>query len=117
MGGTVTEPNLRLPNVEQSQLNGCSEGVKCCFFLIHYFLAVLGLHCCMQAFSGCGEQGLRSSFRMRASHCDGFSCCRAQALIMQVSVVVVYGLSCSTACEIFPNQGWNPCLLHWQADS
>ena len=35
----------------------------------------------------------------------------------QASVVVVPGLSCSTGCEIFPNQGSNPCLLHWQADS
>ena len=27
------------------------------------------------------------------------------------------GLSCPAVCEIFPDQGWNPCLLHWQADS
>ena len=27
------------------------------------------------------------------------------------------GLSCSTACGIFPDQGLNPCLLHWQVDS
>ena len=27
------------------------------------------------------------------------------------------GLSCSTACGIFPDQGSNPCPLHWQADS
>ena len=26
--------------------------------LIYLFLAALGLHCCMQAFSSCGEQGL-----------------------------------------------------------
>ena len=26
------------------------------------------------------------------------------------------GLSCSVACGIFPDQGWNLCLLHWQAD-
>ena len=26
-------------------------------------------------------------------------------------------LSCSAACETFPDQGLNPCLLHWQADS
>ena len=25
-------------------------------------------------------------------------------------------LSCSTACGIFPDQGWNPCLLRWQVD-
>ena len=33
------------------------------------------------------------------------------------SVVVAHGLSCSVACGIFPDQGSNPCLLHWQADS
>ena len=27
------------------------------------------------------------------------------------------GLSCSAACGTFPDQGSNPCLLHWQADS
>ena len=32
-------------------------------------------------------------------------------------VVVGQGLSCSAACGIFPYQGLNPCLLHWQADS
>ena len=32
-------------------------------------------------------------------------------------VVVAYGPSCSTACGIFPDQGSNPCPLHWQADS
>ena len=33
------------------------------------------------------------------------------------SVAVVHGLSCSTACGIFLDQGLNPCLLHWQKDS
>ena len=33
------------------------------------------------------------------------------------SVVVAHGLSCSAACGIFPDQGSNPCPLHWQADS
>ena len=28
-----------------------------------------------------------------------------------VSVVVAYGLSCSKACGIFLDQGWNPCPL------
>ena len=30
------------------------------------------------------------------------------------SVVVAHKLSCSVAYGIFPDQGWNPCLLHWQ---
>ena len=33
------------------------------------------------------------------------------------SVAVAHRLSCSTVCGIFPSQGSNPCLLHWQADS
>ena len=33
------------------------------------------------------------------------------------SVVVAHGLSRSAACGIFPDQGSNPCPLHWQADS
>ena len=64
-----------------------------------------------------------------ASHCGGFSCCGARALGTRasvvvahglqstISVVVAHGLSCSVACGIFPNQGLNPCSLHWQVDS
>ena len=54
----------------------------------------------------------------------GFSSCRhvgsvfvAPMLWSIGSVVVVHRLSCSEACEIFPDQGSNPCLLHWQMDS
>ena len=49
----------------------------------------------------------------------GFSSCgtQAQQLWLAGSVVVVHGLCCSEVCGIFPNQGSNPCPLHWQADS
>ena len=30
------------------------------------------------------------------------------------SIVVAHGLSCSKACEIFPDQGLNLYLLYWQ---
>ena len=33
------------------------------------------------------------------------------------SVAVAHGPSCSVVCGIFPDQGSNPCPLHWQADS
>ena len=33
------------------------------------------------------------------------------------SVIVAHGPSCSAACGIFPDQGSDPCPLHWQADS
>ena len=41
------------------------------YLFVCLFLAALGLHCCMQAFSSCGAQ---------VSHCSGFSCFGAQAL-------------------------------------
>ena len=42
-------------------------------------MAVLGPHCCVQAFSNCQEQGLLSRCGVWASP-GGFSCCRAQAV-------------------------------------
>ena len=30
---------------------------------------------------------------------------------------MAHGLSCSTSCGIFLDQGLNPCPLHWQVDS
>ena len=54
----------------------------------------------------------------------GFSSCGLRASVVVArglwssgSEVVAQGLSCSMACEIFPDQGSKPCPLHWQADS
>ena len=61
--------------------------------------------------------GVGWSFRgAPASHCSGFPP-GAQALGSQASGVVAYRLSCSAACGILPDQGSNPCPLHWQSDS
>ena len=57
----------------------CVHWSSTLFFNI-LFLAALGLHWCTWAFPSCGEQGLLSSWSMRASHCGSFSCCRAPAL-------------------------------------
>ena len=35
----------------------------------------------------------------------------------RASIVVSHGISCSSVCGIFPDQGSNLCLLHWQTDS
>ena len=55
---------------------------------------------------------------MRASvvAARGLSSCNSQALEHRL-IVVVHWLSSSEACGIFPDQGSNPCLLHWQVDS
>ena len=62
------------------------------FFILKFylFLAALGLCCCKQAFLSCSK-GLLSSC-VWASPCSGFSCCKAQALGAQTSVVVALRL-------------------------
>ena len=108
------------------------------FILKFYlFLAALGLHCCVRAFSSCGERGLLFVSVRRlliavaslllwstGSRRMGFSSCGVRALVVVAcrlwsagSVVVAHGLSCSATCGIFPDQGLNPRPLHWQADS
>ena len=86
-----------------------------CFFFLNFIyfwlrwasVAARGLFsscCCLR----CGAQ---------ASHCGGPSRSGARALGTWASAAVAHGLSCSTACGILPDQGLNPCPLHWQADS
>ena len=57
-----------------------------------------------------------------SSRCAGLSL--SQPLLLRStgsrhagSVVVAHRPSSSAACGIFPDQGLNPCPLHWQADS
>ena len=52
------------------------------------------------------------SLQSSGSRHMGFSSCS-----MCAQWVWHTGLSCSAACGIFPDQGSNPCLLHWQVDS
>ena len=49
-------------------------------------------------------------------HLDALKYCRSR-LQSRGSTVVVGGLSCSVACRVFPDQGLNPCHLHWEAGS
>ena len=79
-------------------------------------MAVLGLRFCARAFSSCGKQGplfiaVRGPLTIAASLVGSTGSRRAG------SVVVAHGPSHSAACGIFPDQGSNPCPLHWQADS
>ena len=81
------------------------------YLFIYLFMAVLGLRFCARAFSSCGKWGplfiaVRGPLLLwsTGSRCTG-------------SVIVAHRPSCSTACGIFPDQGSNPCPVHWQADS
>ena len=71
-------------------------------------------NCCKRAFSSCGERGLLSGCGMRASHCSGFSCCRAWGLGMRAVVAAVHGLSCFMECAIFLGPGIEPVSLALQ---
>ena len=80
------------------------------FWLCWVFVSVWGL-------SLVAENGGHSSLR-----CAGLSL--SQPLLLRStgsrragSVIVAHEPSCSAACGIFPDQGSNPCPLHWQADS
>ena len=79
------------------------------------FLAALDLRCRV-GFSLAVLSGGSSSLQRGASHRHVLSRCRAQALGHTRSVVVTRGLSFLEVCGIFPDQGSNPCLLHWRAD-
>ena len=64
-------------------------------FLITYLLnllAALGLHCCA-GFLWLWLAGATLRCGVQASHCGGFSCCRAQALGVWASVAVACGIS------------------------
>ena len=65
------------------------------YVCMYLFMAVLGLRFCARAFSSCGKWGRGATVRCgaRASHCGGFSCCRAQALGARAPVVVARALS------------------------
>ena len=110
-----------------------SNGTLCYQLLFFFNLFIFG---CAGAsvlhgpFSKGNKQ--RLLFIAQASHCGGFSCCRAQALghvgFSSCSVwaqqlrfpgpgAQAHRVSCSMACGIFLDQGSNPCILHWQVDS
>ena len=84
-------------------------------FIYLFIFAVLGLRFCGRAFSSCGKRGplfiaVRGPLTITAS-------LRSTGSRRAGSVIVAHGPSCSVACGIFPDQGSNPCPLHWQADS
>ena len=72
-------------------------------------------------FSGCGLQALErvdfSGCGLQALERLDVSVCGLQAWSAVTSVAAAQELSFPTACAIFPDQGPNPCPLHWQADS
>ena len=74
------------------------------------WLAALGLHCSMRAFSTCSQQGLLSSCSTRASHCGGFSCFGGRDLDMWASVVAALHAS-TLDSRVWAQQLWCTALV------
>ena len=65
----------------------------------------------MQVFSSCGKQGPVSSCGAQASHCSGFSCCRARAPehgLQSTGSVVVGEWAQLRGMRDHPRPGLNP---------
>ena len=87
------------------------------FFLIYFYFWL-----CWVLVSVRGLPLVVASGGHSSSRCAGLSLLRPLLLRSTGSrragsVVVAHGPSCSAVCGIFPDQGSNPCSLHWQADS
>ena len=92
------------------------------FFLIIYFYLFIYIWLCWVFVSVRGLSPVAASGGHSSSRCAGLSLSRFLLLRSTGSrragsVIVAHGPSCSAACGIFPDQGSNPCPLHWQADS
>ena len=79
-------------------------------------MAVLGLRFRVRAFSSCGMWG-PLFITVRGPLIIAASPVVEHRLQTRGSAIVAHGPSCSAACGILPDQGSNPCPLHWQADS
>ena len=94
------------------------------FFFFNFFFIYLFIYLwlCWVFISVRGLSLVAASGGHSSSRCAGLSLSRPLPLRgtgsrRAGSVVVAHGPSHSTACGIFPDQGSNPCPLHWQADS
>ena len=87
------------------------------FFLIYLFIyGCVGSSFLCEGFLQLWQAGATLHRGARASHYRGLSLWTTGSR-RAGSVIVAHGPSCSAACGIFPDQGSNPCVLHWQADS
>ena len=114
----ITEPLTR-----DSHSFGLAENCvyQTLFFLFNLFIFIY-LWLCWVFVSVRGLSLVVASGGHSSSRCAGLSPSRPLLLWSTGSrragsVIMAHGPSCSAACGIFPDQGSNPCPLHWQADS
>ena len=89
------------------------------FFFFNFYLFIygcVGFSFLYEGFLQLRQEGATLHRGARATHYRGHSL-RSTGSRRAGSAIVAHGPSCSAACGIFPDQGSNPCPLHWQADS
>ena len=116
-GATQMKNSLSFCRTSLLPPNHLTPSPTFCILLLILFFWLCWVFIAVHRLSVVAASGSYSSLR-----CAGFSL-RWLLLLQSTgsrrtgSVVVAHGLSYSTACGIFPDQGSNPCPLHWQADS
>ena len=99
----------------------CAETYQTAHFFFNFIYLFIYLWLCWIFVSVRGLSLVAASGGHSSSRCAGLLLSRPLAaehrLRFAGSVIVAHGPSRSVACGIFPDQGLNPCPLHWQADS
>ena len=93
--------------------------IRYLFYFLNFYLFIYG--CVGSSFLCEGplqlwQAGATLHRGAQASHYHGLSCCGAQAPDAQAQQLMAHGPSRSAARGILPDQGSNPCPLHWQVD-
>ena len=117
LGRAAREGAAPTPGPESIGRRGVASLAGGIFYLFIYLLLFFWL--CWVFVSVRGLSLVAASGGHSSSRCAGLSLSQPSEHRLQSagSVVVAHGLSCSAACGIFPDQGSNPCPLHWQAGS
>ena len=112
-------------SILQPMDQGVISTFKSYFFFLNIYLFIylfIYLWLCWVFVSVRGLSPLAASGGHSSPRCAGLS--PSRPLLLQStgsrragSEIVAHGPSCSAACGILPDQGSDPCPLHWQADS
>ena len=92
-------------------------GFVCLFVYLFIYLWLCWVFVSVRGLSLVAASGGQSSSRCAGPSLSRPLLLRSTGSRRAGSVIVAHGPRCSAACGIFPDQGSNPCPLHWQADS
>ena len=113
---------LPKPPSKHNSISSLSQALHPTAFLKFYFYLLIYFWLCWVFVPVREPSPVAASGGHSSSRCAGLSLLRPLLLRSMGSrragsAIVAHGPSCSAACGILPDQGSNPCPLHWQADS